>query len=521
MGKTISYLAMYVASVAPVLAAMVAAHAQTGAAIVTEHYDYMRTSWNSAETVLTPQLLSASNNRFGLLVTVALDQTVDAQPLVVPNQNVACGAYATHACLPGAYEVVYVATENNTVYAINGANGAILMRRNFGPADIVWGIRATPYADLVSGHLYFFAAIRFESSNIISLHSINLEDLTDATPKFGVNRSKVSSTFANGTEATFTPSDEKERTALLLVNGTIYAGFASKDENRIRLVGPGRGWLVAFDPVTLAVSGTSFLTNKLSSSLDNDFLSSIWMSGSGIAADGDGTGAQAGYLYFATGNSDPCGCSYDKVNNIGNRVVKISPDLSTVVDIFTPSNESIMDKYDVDLGSGGVMKIPPQGANFPSLLVAGGKDGRLFLLNTDNLGGYTPGGTNNVLGVVTQGGCWCAPSYFMGPEGIGRVVSSGGNTVITWETDQQWNVDTFDRGGLGHHPVPQLGSRSRLLYNGLLERNRPKRECYNLGCHPPLRRQQYSISLRDQCRTLKWNPPIVGPICSRAMEPDP
>jgi hypothetical protein len=257
--------------------------------------------------------------------------------------------------------------------------------------------------------------------------------LTDATPKFGVNRSKVSSTFANGTEATFTPSDEKERTALLLINGTIYAGFASKDENRIRLVGPGRGWLVAFDPVTLAVSGTSFLTNKLSSSLDNDFLSSIWMSGSGIAADGDGTGAQAGYLYFATGNSDPCGCSYDKVNNIANRVVKISPDLSTVVDIFTPSNESIMDKYDVDLGSGGVMKIPPQGANFPSLLVAGGKDGRLFLLNTDNLGGYTPGGTNNVLGVVTQGGCWCAPSYFMGPEGIGRVVSSGGNTVITWK----------------------------------------------------------------------------------------
>jgi hypothetical protein len=175
----------------------------------------------------TPQLLSASNNGFGLLVTVALDQTVDAQPLVVPNQNVSCGAYATHACLPGAYEVVYVATENNTVYAINGANGAILMRRNFGPTDIVWGIRATPYADLVSGHLYLFTAIRIESSNIISLHSINLEDLTDATPKFGVNRSKVASTFANGTEATFfTPSDEKERTALLLVNGTIYAGFA-------------------------------------------------------------------------------------------------------------------------------------------------------------------------------------------------------------------------------------------------------------------------------------------------------
>jgi hypothetical protein len=157
------------------------------------------------------------------------------------------------------------------------------------------------------------------------------------------------------------------------------------------------------------------------------------MSGSGIAADGDGTGAQAGYLYFATGNSDPCGCSYDKVSNIANSVVKVSPDLSTLVDLFTPSNESTLDNYDEDLGSGGVMKIPPQGGNFPSLLVAGGKDGRLFLLNADNLGGYTPGGTDNVLDVETQGGCFCAPSYFTGPEGIGRVVSSGGNTVITWK----------------------------------------------------------------------------------------
>jgi hypothetical protein len=114
-------------------------------------------------------------------------------------------------------------------------------------------------------------------------------------------------------------------------------------------------------------------------------------------------------------------------------VVKVSSDLSTLVDIFTPSNESALDKYDEDLGSGGVMKIPPQGRNFPSLLVAGGKDGRLFLLNADNLGGYTPGGRDNVLDVETQGGCWCAPSYFTGPEGIGHVVSSGGNTVITWK----------------------------------------------------------------------------------------
>jgi hypothetical protein len=317
MGRTISYLAMCVASVAPVLAAMVAAHAETGTAIVTEHYDYMRTSWNSTETVLTPQVLSTPNKGFGL-VTVALDQTVDAQPLVVPNQNVACGAYATHACLPGAHEVVYVATENNTVYAINGANGAILMQRNFGPTVFVdvWGILATPYADLVSGHLYFFTFRQIESENTIYIHSINLVDLTDASPEVSVNGSKVLSTYSNGTEAAFMTTKEKERTALLLVNGKIYAGFASKKENRRLLVGPGRGWLLAFDPATLAVSGTSFLTNKLSSSLDDDFLASIWMSGSGIAADGDGTGAQAGYLYLATGNSDPCGCSYDDVNNV-------------------------------------------------------------------------------------------------------------------------------------------------------------------------------------------------------------
>jgi hypothetical protein len=231
MRKTISYLAMCLAYAASVLAAVVGAHAQPGTAIVTEHYDYMPTSWNSTETVLTPQV---PNNGFGLLVTVALDQTVDAQPLVVPNQNVACGANATSACLPGAYEVVYVVTENNTVYAINGANGAILMQRNFGPtvSTGAWGIRATPYADIVSGHLYFFTFRQIEGDNTIYLHSINLEDLTNATPKIVVNGSDVSSTFAHGHEATFRISEEKERTALLLVNGKIYAGFASKTENR-------------------------------------------------------------------------------------------------------------------------------------------------------------------------------------------------------------------------------------------------------------------------------------------------
>jgi hypothetical protein len=113
--------------------------------------------------------------------------------------------------------------------------------------------------------------------------------------------------------------------------------------------------------------------------------------------------------------------------------VKVSPDLSTVVDLFTPSNQASLDQSDSDFGSGGVLVLPDQPGSTPHLAVAAGKVGTMFLMNEDALGGYSTQ-TNNVLGSYNIGGCWCGQSYFVDPtDGLGRVVSSGGRNVLVYK----------------------------------------------------------------------------------------
>src|SRR5262249_54943987 len=155
------------------------------------------------------------------------------------------------------------------------------------------------------------------------------------------------------------------------------------------------------------------------------FLSAIWMSGYGLATD------DSGNILFVTGNSDFSGTTYDGVTNIQESVVKVSSNLSTVLDLFTPKNVDSLDQFDADFGSGGVMVLPDQAGPKPHLAVAAGKDGNMFLMNADSLGGFSPT-KNNVLQTVQVGGCWCGPSYFIDSDGAARVVSSGSKMVRIW-----------------------------------------------------------------------------------------
>jgi hypothetical protein len=105
-------------------------------------------------------------------------------------------------------------------------------------------------------------------------------------------------------------------------------------------------------------------------------------------------------------------------------------DLTKPLDLFTPNNVNKLDHDDTDYGSGGVMVLPDQPGNVPHLAVAAGKDGRLFILNRDSMGGFK---TPDVPKFVSVGGCWCGPSFFNGSDGIGRVVTSGGSSAISWK----------------------------------------------------------------------------------------
>jgi hypothetical protein len=402
-----------------------ASFAAAQVAVTTYHYDNYRSGWNSNETVLTPATVGSSS--FGLLATVTLDDQVDAQPLLVPGVDITAGSHQ------GKHDVLYVVTENDTVYAIGTgtAAGVVLMKENLG-TPVAWplgckqngpnvGITSTPAIDLASNTLYVMAYTQGATSRAYWLHALDLGSLTD---KVAPHLVSASHTLTNGTTFSFNATYERQRPGLLLANGNIYAGFGSFCDFATDV---SRGWLLGWNATTLAPLSANMLLDTQPGSPDTFFLSSIWMSGAGLAAD------DSGNVVFVTGNSDPSGTTYDGISNIQESVVKMSPDLTTVVDLFTPSDESTLDQQDWDFGSGGVMVLPDQPGSKPHLAVAAGKDGNMYFMNEDHLGGYSTT-TNNVLGTYKIGGCLCGESYFVDPkDGAARVVSSGARNVTVWK----------------------------------------------------------------------------------------
>ncbi len=402
------------------------AAAQTS--VTTYHYDNYRTGWNQTESVLTPA--NVSNKSFGKLFTVKLDDQVDAQPLVVP------GVLITKGKFQGQHDVVYVPTENNTIYAIDVHTGTVLLNPNFGrPVRYPLGCSnnapnvgttSTPVIDLESNTLYVMIYTQDQSGPAYRLHALDLGSLTDkVTPQLV----SASQTLSNGSTFTFNATYQRQRPALLLSNGSIYAGFGSFCDIDGNL---SRGWLLGWSAGSLAPFASNELLDLQATDQDTFFLSSIWMSGYGPATD------DSGNILFVTGNSDPN--TYDGVTNIQESVVKVPPTLTGVLDMFTPDNQVSLDQGDVDFGSGGVLILPHQPGSKPHLAVAAGKDGNMYFMNEDDLGGYSPS-SNNVLGTYSVGGCWCGQSYYVDPkDGLGRVVSSGGDYVNVWSVQTSPSV---------------------------------------------------------------------------------
>jgi hypothetical protein len=187
----------------------------------------------------------------------------------------------------------------------------------------------------------------------------------------------------------------------------------------------------------LAPLGALVVTNAQAETTTGFYLSSVWMSGSGLAAGNDG------YIYAVTGNSSDSGSNGTTYNNgstsgapAGNNfsesVIKVAPDLSGVKDWFTPSNVATLDHNDWDFGSGGVLLLPG-GFSSPNgtieLATAAGKVGTMYVLNANNLGHGGPGQTTSPAPLTTEniGYCWCNQSYFFGANGPTIVSSGGGN----------------------------------------------------------------------------------------------
>jgi hypothetical protein len=399
--------------------------------VTTYHNNNLRTGWNSEEEELTYSRVQSA--RFGLIQNVVLDDQVDTQPLVVPRVNIPTGPS------PGVHDVVYVATEGNTIYAIDAASGQILLSPNFGnpvPSPLGCGnngpnvgINGTPVIDRETRTMFVIIYTLEGGTPVYRIHGLDLSSLTDKVPPVVVSASHK---LSNNSTFVFNATYQRQRPALLFSKGNVYAGFGSFCDFAANV---SRGWLLGWNGGTLAPLAANQLDDMQATSPNSFFLSSIWMSGYGLAADPDGN------IFFITGNSDYSGTTYDGVTSIQESAVKVAPDLSKVLDIFTPSNQGNLDQTDNDFGSAGALLLPPQEGSTPHLAAAAGKDGRMFVLNRNSMGGYTPGGPDKVVTQANIGGCWCGQSYFRN-----KIVSSGGSNVILWRIQTSPSVSLQKEG---------------------------------------------------------------------------
>jgi hypothetical protein len=470
--------------------------------VTTYHYDNYRTGWNQNESVLTPA--NVKKKMFSRLETVALDDQVDAQPLVVPGVQITAGNYQ------GTHDVVYVATEHNTVYAIDVHTGTVLLNPNFGtPVSYPLGcgnngpyvgINSTPVIDASSNTLYVIVYTQTKSGPAYTLHALDLGSLTDKVTPQAVT---ASHTLSNGTTFNFNAKYQRQRPALLLANGSIYAGFGSFCDLSANL---SRGWLLGWTAGSLEPFPSNQLNDLQPTNKDSFFLSSIWMSGYGLATD------DAGNILFVTGNSDSG--TYDGVTDIQESVVKISNTLTTVLDLFTPDNQESLDAGDVDFGSGGVMVLPDQPGSMPHLAVAAGKDGNMYFMNEDNLGGYSPN-KNNVLGTYGVGGCWCGESYYVDPtDGVGRVVSSGGNQVQVWKMQTSPNTALTQVGASGYitgqqdpglfTTISSNGTASPIIWALSRPENTTKAPLYLFAFNPDGGKKQQTLKQLFKAKAGAW-----------------
>ena len=317
------------------------------------------------------------------------------------------------------------------------------------------GINSTPVIDLSRNALYVIAYVNLGSaSNPNPSYQLRALSLNNLAERPGSPVTVVAShQLTDGSTFTFNATYQRQRPALLELNGNIYAGFGSFCDFH---ASNSRGWLLGWNATTLAPLPANVLVDSQATSPTSFFLSSVWMSGYGIA--GTGTSTE---LYFSTGNSDcnfyvspevcPATTTYNGTTNIQESVVRLNTQLG-LLGTFTPTNVAALDARDVDLGSGGVLLLPPQAGSFPDLAVAGGKDGRLFLLNRDAMSGP---GFNSAAALNTNqlaSRCWCGPSFFTGADGFGHVATSYGASLQTWQL-QLSPSPTLVQEGVASTPV--------------------------------------------------------------------
>jgi Abnormal spindle-like microcephaly-assoc'd, ASPM-SPD-2-Hydin/HYDIN/CFA65/VesB-like, Ig-like domain/PQQ-like domain len=360
---------------------------------VTASQNDLRDGWDQGETGLTPAVLASGT--FGQLFSTEVDGQVYAQPVVVGN-------------------TVIVATENDWIYGLNAASGTIEWSRQLGApwpssaegcSDLApnVGVTGTPVYNPATGTVYMVSQEVPTGNSVYNpeffMHAIN--------PQTGAERPgwpvPIQGSPANDPGRPFNPFTELQRPGLLLLGGSVYAAFGSHCD---------------FTPYAGYVAGVNTSTRALTLWSDEagltDNQGGIWQSGGGLMSDGPGR------IFLATGNgvSPAPGPGTNPPPELGDAVVRLGVQSNGTLqagDFFSPANAPSLDATDTDFGAGGPVGLPFGSGAYPHLQVQAGKDGRLFVLNDDDLGGREqgPGDTDDdVSQSGPYGGQWGHPAAF-------------------------------------------------------------------------------------------------------------
>jgi ribonuclease HI len=396
--------------------------------VLTWRYDNTHQGQNTQETSLTPA--NVNTNTFGKLFSHTVDGQVYAQPLYVANLTV---NGATH-------NVIFVADEHDSVYAFDadsngGANSGPLWQASMistahgaasgattvptadvqgGVGDInpEIGISATPVIDLTTNTLFVVAKSKENSNYVQRLHALNILTGNEQSGSPVAISASVpgNGNGSSGGTLNFSTLWQHNRVALGLFNGNIYIAFGSHGDD-----GPWHGWVLVYNETTLKQ------TAAICTSPNGDG-DGIWGAGAGLPID---TVTANGRAFLVTGNGDMT--TYPPLtNNVDYGESILRYDLTNggfaISDAFTDFNQAALSGADLDQGSGGILLLPDQPGTYPHLLLQVGKEGRILILNRDNLGGYVgsnAGSNTNAVQDITgalgsDSGLWSTPAYWNG-----------------------------------------------------------------------------------------------------------
>jgi hypothetical protein len=335
--------------------------AGTGVNVPTWHADANRSGLNAGEKSLTPNNVSAAT--FGKLFSYLVDGYAYAEPLLMSNVKIGS---ATH-------NVIYVATEHDSVYAFDAdtyGSGAPLWHTSLlksgetpitgGTIKPYQGVTSTPVIDPSTNTIYVVSTQTTSSGNTFRLNAL---DITTGAQKFGGPVTVTASVPATNSDSVdgvqHLTTSCIQRSALLLANSAIYMGFGSCHS----------GWLLAYNASTLSQTSVFNASPNLNGEGQYASAGGVWMGSGGPVADSSGN------IYITTGNGP-----WDGKTAFSDSVLKFSPTLK-LEDYFTPNDYQYMDCADGDLAAGGLLLIPGT-----TEAIAGGKGGKLYLVNTTNLG---------------------------------------------------------------------------------------------------------------------------------------